>query len=103
MRGYLNLLKRITPKTPQDQERYPLYLMRAWGAAVGSLILLGACLYRRMRHTDWTGGQAVAVLWPVYLVGALSICSGWLFREASATGRTPAPRAGKSSTNAHGA
>jgi hypothetical protein len=96
MRGYLDLLKRRTVRTPQDQERHPLYLVRAWGVAAGSLILLGACLYRRIKHPDWTGGQAVAALWPVYLLAAVSICSGWLFRDANAALRTPAALAGKS-------
>src|SRR5215475_6707434 len=95
MRGYLDLLKRMTIRAPQDPERHPLYLVRAWGVAAGSLILLGACLYRRIKHPDWTGGQAVAVLWPVYMVGAFSICSGWLFRDANKTLRTPAALAGK--------
>jgi len=95
MRGYLDLLKRMTIRAPQDPERHPLYLVRAWGVAAGSLILLGACLYRRIKHPDWTGGQAVAVLWPVYMVGAFSICSGWLFRDGNKTLRTPAALAGK--------
>src|SRR5215467_155067 len=95
MRGYLDLLKRMTIRAPQDPERHPLYLARAWGVAAGSLILLCACLYRRIKHPDWTGGQAVAVLWPVYIIGAFSICSGWLFRDANKTLRTPAALAGK--------
>ena len=95
MRGYLDLLRRMTVRTPHDRQRQPLYLVRAWGVAAGSLILMGACLYRRIRHPDWTGGQAVAVLWPVYLVGVGSICSGWLFRDATETLRTPAALAGE--------
>jgi len=95
MRGYLDLLKRMTMKAAQDQKRHPLYLVRAWGVAAGSSILLGACLYRRIRHPDWTGGQAVAVLWPMYVVGVVSICGGWLLRDANKTLRTPAALAGK--------
>jgi hypothetical protein len=95
MRGYLDLLKRMTVRTPRNQERHPLYLVRAWGVAAGSLILLGACLYRRIKHPDWTGGQAVAALWPVYLIAVVSICSGWLFRDANEALRTPAALAGK--------
>jgi hypothetical protein len=30
------------------------------------------------------------MLWPVYLVGVASICSGWLFRDVNGTLRTPA-------------
>jgi len=100
MRGYLNLLKGITVRAPQDQER-PLYLVRAWGVAAGSLLLSGACLYRRIRHPDWTGGQAVAVLWPVYLVGVLSIFSGWIFRDANGKQHTPAAREGKNGPDAY--
>jgi hypothetical protein len=95
MRGYLDLLERMTVRTPRNQERHPLYLVRAWGVAAGSLILLGACLYRRIKHPDWTGGQAVAALWPVYLVAVASICSGWLFRDANEALRTPAALVGK--------
>jgi hypothetical protein len=95
MRGYLNLLKRMTVRTTQAQECHPLCLVRAWGVAAGSLILLGTCLYRRVRHPDWTGGQALTVLWPVYLVGVMSICSGWLFRGANETLCTPEALAGK--------
>jgi hypothetical protein len=90
MHGDRDLLKRMRTRTPHDQQRHPLYHVRAWGVVAGSLILLSVCLYRRMRHPDWTGGQAVAVLWPVYLVGIVSICSGWLFRDANGMLRTPA-------------
>src|SRR5215831_16372199 len=82
-------------QTSQGQERCSQDLVRAWAVAAGSLILLGACLYRRIRHPDWTGGQAVAVLWPMYVVGVLSICGGWLLRDANKTLRTPAALAGK--------
>jgi hypothetical protein len=97
MRGYRDLLERMTTRTSQDQEPHRLYHVRAWGVVAGSLILLSACLYRRVRHPDWTGGQAVAVLWPIYLVGIVSICSGWLFRNADGTLRTPAAPAENSS------
>lgn len=95
MRSYRDLLKRMSTRAPQEKERHPLYVVRAWGVVAGSLILLSACLYRRIRHPDWTGGQAVAGLWPVYLVGIVSICSGWLFRDADGTLRTPAAPAEK--------
>jgi hypothetical protein len=61
-------------------------LVRAWAVAAGSLILLGVCLYRRIRHPDWTGGQALAALWAVYLAGAVSICGGWLCHDPSMAG-----------------
>jgi hypothetical protein len=48
-------------------------------ATAGTLALLGACLYRRLRHPEWTGGQALQALWPIYLAGVSSICIGWLF------------------------
>lgn len=45
----------------------------------GALFLLGACLYRRVWHPEWTGGQALAVFWPLYLAAASSIFFGWRF------------------------
>jgi len=50
-------------------------------ATVGTLILFGACLYRRLRHPDWTGGQALEAFWPLYIAGALSICIGWFLND----------------------
>jgi len=86
MHGDLDLLKRVElTGAPQDQDHRALHLVRFWGVAVGSLILLGACLYRRVKHPDWTGAQALAILWPIYLVAGISICSGWLFSNATMT------------------
>jgi hypothetical protein len=73
-------------QTTQGQERRSQDLVRAWAVAAGSLILLGACLYRRIRHPDWTGGQALTALWAVYLAGAVSICGGWLCNDPGMAG-----------------
>ena len=48
----------------------------------GALFLLGACLYRRIWHPEWTGGQALAALWPLYLTAASSIYLGWRFNRS---------------------
>ena len=55
-------------------------------ASVGALALLGTCLYRRLRHPEWTGAQALGALWPLYLAGAVSICSGWLCSHGKGEG-----------------
>lgn len=55
------------------------------GAVAGMVVLLGACLYRRWLHPDWTGAQALAALWPVYIAGAVSVCAGWYFNTAAST------------------
>ena len=87
MHSDLDLLKRMELSgAPHDQDHCALHPVRFWGVAVGSLILLGACLYRRIGHPDWTGAQAVAAFWPIYLVAGVSICSGWLFGDATMTG-----------------
>ena len=52
--------------------------------AAGALVLLGACVYRHVARPDWTAGEALEVLWPLYLAGALSLVLGWLIEhEAS--------------------
>lgn len=87
MTSDIDLSERTEPtQTSQGQERRSQDLVRAWAVAAGSLILLGACLYRRIRHPDWTGGQALASLWAVYLAGAVSICGGWLCDDPGMAG-----------------
>lgn len=50
----------------------------------GGIGLLGACLYRYVAYPDWTAGEALETLWPLYLAGALSLVLGWLIeREAT--------------------
>ena len=50
----------------------------------GGAGLLGACLYRYVAYPDWTAGEALEALWPLYLAGALSLVLGWLIeREAT--------------------
>ncbi len=50
----------------------------------GGLGLLGACLFRYVVRPDWSAGEALEVLWPLYLAGALSLVLGWLVeREAT--------------------
>jgi hypothetical protein len=55
------------------------------GAVFGVAALLGASLYRRWLHPDWTGAQALAALWPVYIAGAISVCTGWYFNTGTST------------------
>ena len=50
----------------------------------GGVGLLGACVYRYVAYPDWTAGEALGALWPLYLAGALSVLLGWLIdREAT--------------------
>jgi hypothetical protein len=50
----------------------------------GGLSLLGACLFRYVARPDWSAGEALEALWPLYLAGALSLVLGWLVeREAT--------------------
>jgi hypothetical protein len=51
-------------------------------ASVGALVLLAACLYRRLLHQDWPSDHALEVLWPYYLFGSGSILAWWLFRSS---------------------
>ncbi len=46
-------------------------------AVFGALLLFAACGYRRIWHPDWSGGQALAALWPVYVVGCVPILARW--------------------------
>jgi len=81
--GNLNRLDRKEQARPsQLQRQRALDILWVWAASAGTLVLLGACLYRRLRHPEWTGGQALQVLWPFYLAGAMSICVGWIFSDA---------------------
>lgn len=49
----------------------------------GGLMLMFGCLYRYLFQPGWTAAQALEVLWPLYLAGALSLLIGWLAeREA---------------------
>jgi len=83
----LDLLARKEPTpTPAGHARHAPDVVRTWAVLAGFAILFGTCLYRRIRHPDWSGGQALAALWPVYLAGVVSICSGWLFKDGSVVG-----------------
>lgn len=73
---------RLGSEEPPRPSRRTLDFLYISVATAGTLVLLGACLYRRLRHPEWTGGQALQVLWPFYLAGALSICTAWLFNDA---------------------
>jgi hypothetical protein len=87
MHGDFDLLKRKEPTpTPADGARRLQDVARTWAVLGGFLILFGTCLYRRIRHPDWTGGQALAALWPLYLAGVVSICSGWLLKDGAVAG-----------------
>jgi hypothetical protein len=61
------------------------HLLTVSAMIAGAVFLLGACLYRRVWHPEWTGGQALAGLWPFYLVAALSIYFGWRFHQSGTT------------------
>jgi hypothetical protein len=81
--GYPDRLGRKKQARPsQVQRQRAPYLLRVSVATAGTAILLGACLYRRVWHPEWTGGQALEALWPIYLAGSASICAAWLFGNA---------------------
>jgi hypothetical protein len=54
-------------------------------AVFGALLLFAACGYRRFWHPDWSGGQALAALWPVYVVGCVPILVRWAIPWAART------------------
>jgi hypothetical protein len=57
------------------------------GRYFGVAALLGASLYRRWLHPDWTGAQALAALWPVYIAGAISVLHRLVFQYRHEYGR----------------
>lgn len=76
----LDRRERVSGLLPQ-WERVQNFLA-VLASVAGALILFGACLYRRLWHPEWTGGQALEALWPFYLAGALPICIAWYFGDA---------------------
>jgi hypothetical protein len=42
-------------------------------ALIGGLLLFGVCGFRRIIHPDWSGLQALATFWPLYLTGGAPI------------------------------
>jgi hypothetical protein len=46
-------------------------------AVLGALLLFAACGYRRIWHPDWSGAEALAAIWPVYVVGCIPILVRW--------------------------
>lgn len=50
----------------------------------GGIGLLGACVLRYVAYPDWTAGEALEALWPLYLAGALSLMLGWLIDRDAA-------------------
>jgi hypothetical protein len=48
---------------------------------IGIMSALGAYVYRRIWHADWTGAQALDVLWPYYMVSGLAFVAAWFFRD----------------------
>src|SRR5262249_50079061 len=47
-------------------------------AVAGAMLLFGACAYRRIWHPLWSGGEALAALWPFYAIGGGAIFVRWL-------------------------
>jgi hypothetical protein len=47
-------------------------------AVLGALLLFAACGYRRIWHPDWSGAEALAALWPVYVLGCIPILLRWV-------------------------
>jgi hypothetical protein len=68
-----HLISRLLVSGPWLRER----LVTA-AIAAGGMALLGACLYRVTVLDGWTADEALAVLWPAYLAGALALLLGWL-------------------------
>jgi len=70
--------------TRRDKSTYPQswwigFLPSADVAAVaGATLLFGACAYRRIWHPQWSGGEALAALWPFYAIGGGAIFVRWL-------------------------
>jgi hypothetical protein len=63
-----------TPVRPQSGPHTRRAGRRMDAAAVlGGLLLFGIGGYRRLWHPDWSGGQALVTLWPLYLAGAAPI------------------------------
>jgi len=64
---------------PHPRPIGPLFANR--GAALGALLLFAIWGYRRICHPDWSGAQALAFLWPVYVVGVLPILVRWALAQ----------------------
>ena len=47
-------------------------------ALLGGLVLFGVCGYRRLWHPEWSGLQALANLWPLYVIGGAPIVAWWV-------------------------
>jgi predicted membrane channel-forming protein YqfA (hemolysin III family) len=55
---------------------------------LGVLLMIGAYVYRVFLQPEWTSEQAVAELWPFFVVGSAILMLGWVVdRTAVATGR----------------
>jgi hypothetical protein len=51
-------------------------------AVLGGLLLFAICGYRRIWHPEWSGAEAMAMLWPVYVVGGLPILTRWAIAQS---------------------
>jgi hypothetical protein len=75
--------------------RAAIDLLAAILILLGGLLMIGAYVYRVFIHPEWTSEQALASLWPFFLVGSATLMLGWLVdrREtAAARARRPEPR-----------
>jgi hypothetical protein len=50
----------------------------------GGMGLLTGCVYRFAAHPEWSAREAMEILWPLYLAGALSLLLGWLMEQEAA-------------------
>ena len=50
----------------------------------GGMGMLSGCLYRFAAHPEWSAREALEILWPLYLAGALSLLLGWLIEREAA-------------------
>jgi hypothetical protein len=50
----------------------------------GGMGLLTGCVYRFAAHPEWSAREALEILWPLYLAGALSLLLGWLMEQEAA-------------------
>jgi predicted membrane channel-forming protein YqfA (hemolysin III family) len=79
-----------------DSARAAVDLVAASLMLLGGLLMLGAYVYRVFVHPEWTSHEAVAALWPFFVVGSATLMLGWLVdrREPTiARARRPNPRA----------
>jgi hypothetical protein len=49
---------------------------------LGGFLTIGGLVYRVFVQPEWTFGEALYTLWPVFLVGTASLMLGWFVDRA---------------------